>query len=234
MMTNLLGRLWRVGIVRTFLTGLFFILPIALTIMIVAWLITKVQAVLGPDTWLGSALLAGGSAIIGPHHQQVAFWLGALIALASIWLLGFLVRSRARHLLDRIVDGVFDRLPVFRTIHGPVAQVVSLLRGAGSEDVSGMSVVLCQFGQTKGVSALALLTSQAIYELEQGACHLVYLPTSPLPASGGLAFVPVGSVTPVPEMDVDGLMRIYFSLGALSQQVMPARFVADVDGGSNR
>lgn len=232
-MKGFLERIWKSGIVGTFLTGLFFILPVALTVAIIGWIIAKLQAVLGPGTWLGDAFSRGGSAIVGPQDSTVAFWLGILLALGGIWLLGLFVRTRARHLLQGMLDGLLDRLPLIRAIYGPVAQVVALLRGNGKKDVEGMSVVLCRFGRGGGASMLALLTSPTVYNLDEGACHLVYLPTSPLPMSGGLTFVPVGSVSRVPDLDVDGLMRIFFSLGALSRQVMPDRFIAQPETGSS-
>lgn len=222
-----LERIWRSGVVGTFLTGLFFILPVALTIAIVGWIIGKLQAALGPGSWLGDAFSFGGSAIVGPGgNAAVAFWLGVLLALGGIWLLGFIVRTRARSLMERSMAGLLDRLPLVRTIYGPVSQVISLLRGGGNKEVEGMSVVLCRFGRDTGATMLGLLTSPTVYTFNDGPCHLVYLPTSPLPMSGGLTFVPTAAVSPVPDLDVDGLMRICFSLGALTRQVLPERFIA--------
>jgi len=221
-----LERIWRSGVVGTFLTGLFFILPVVLTIAIVGWIIGKLQAALGPGTWLGDAFSFGGSAIGGAQGSAVAFWLGVLLALGGIWLLGLFVRTRARNLMERSLAGLLDRLPLVRAIYGPVSQVVALLRGGGNKEVEGMSVVMCRFGRTDGATMLGLLTSPTVYNLDEGPSHLVYLPTSPLPMSGGLTFVRTDAVSPVPDLDVDGLMRIYFSLGALTRQVMPARFVA--------
>ena len=151
----------------------------------------------------------------------------------ALWDLGRTVAASPTLMaaLDAGTDGLLDRLPLIRTIYGPVSQVVTMLRGSSSKDVEGMSVVLCRFGSGGGASMLALLTSPTVYTLAEGACHLVYLPTSPLPMSGGLTFVPVEAVSPVPEMDVDGLMRIYFSLGALSREVMPTRLVAPSTAG---
>lgn len=73
---------------------------------------------------------------------------------------------------------------------------------------------------------LALLTSPTVYNFDHGPSHLIHLLTSPLPMSGGPAFVRTDAVTPAPVLDADGLMRIFFSLGALTRQVMPARFIA--------
>ncbi|KAF0113419.1 MAG: hypothetical protein FD150_2047 [Rhodobacteraceae bacterium] len=47
------------------------------------------------------------------------------------------------------------------------------------------------------------------------ASLLIYLPTSHLPMSGDLVFVPRASVTPQSDLNVDDLLRIYVSLGSL-------------------
>ena len=219
-------RRWQAGVAGTFLTGVFFLLPVALTFAIIGWVITKVQAVLGPGTWLGQVISFGGSAIVGPHHELVAFWIGVLLAFGGIWLLGFVVQTRARRTLDHALSGLLSRVPLIRTIYNPIEQVVELLRGHGPDDIKGMEVVLCRFGAAGAASVLALLTSRTVYSLESGPAHLVYLPTSPLPMSGGLTFVPVDAVTQVEDLDVDGLLRIYLSLGTLARQTMPPHFAA--------
>ena len=224
-MQRQLRRLWRAGIIGNFLTGLFFILPVVLTVAIIGWLIGKLEGVLGPGTWLGELLSVGGSAIIGEHHATVSFWLGLAITVAGIWALGSVVRTRAREKLDSTLSALLNRLPLVRAIYGPVSQVVDLLRTDKPDTVKRMSVVLCRFGGGDGAAAsvLALLTSPTVYHIDNRPSHLVYLPTSPLAMSGALTFVAKDAVTPVPEMDVDGLMRIYFSLGALGPQVFPDR-----------
>jgi uncharacterized membrane protein len=44
--------------------------------------------------------------------------------------------------------------------------------------------------------------------------------------SGGLVLVPEAAVTPVPDMKVDDLLKIYVSLGALTPEVMPGAIAA--------
>ena len=39
--------------------------------------------------------------------------------------------------------------------------------------------------------------------------------------SGGLVFVADTAITPVPDMKVDDLLKIYVSLGALAPEVIP-------------
>ncbi len=68
---------------------------------------------------------------------------------------------------------------------------------------------------------LALLASQHVYNIAGGRRRLVYLPTAPIPMSGGLVLVAEAAVTAVPEMKVDDLLKIYVSLGALMPEVLP-------------
>jgi uncharacterized membrane protein len=51
---------------------------------------------------------------------------------------------------------------------------------------------------------------------------MVYLPAAPIPMSGGLLLIAEHAIIPVPEMKVDDLLRIYFSLGALASDSMPS------------
>jgi uncharacterized membrane protein len=86
-----------------------------------------------------------------------------------------------------------------------------------------MSVVSCRFfgAGEAGVDVLALLASQQLYIVAGERRRLVYLPAAPIPMSGGLVFVADAAITPVPEMKVDDLLKIYVSLGALAPEVFP-------------
>ena len=49
-------RFWRSTIVATFLSGLFAILPVVLTVAIVGWVAQKIYSLVGPETAVGKAL----------------------------------------------------------------------------------------------------------------------------------------------------------------------------------
>jgi uncharacterized membrane protein len=48
---------------------------------------------------------------------------------------------------------------------------------------------------------------------------MVYIPTSPVPMTGGLLFVPVDSIRPV-DMSVESLMSIYLSMGVTGSEFL--------------
>jgi uncharacterized membrane protein len=226
-MLHWISRFWRTSVIGSFLAGLLFLLPIVLTVFIVAWIVNLVRGAIGPGTILGDLLTRGGNYLLGlPNQDTLAFWLGVGIALAGIWLLGLIVKTRAKHIIQDQLDRLLTRVPLIRSIYNPVSRVVRLAtdRGTGEPgDLSSMSVVSCRFGGggENAVDVLALLASQHVYNIAGERRRLVYLPTAPIPMSGGLVFVPEAAVTAVPEMKVDDLLKIYVSLGALTPEVMP-------------
>lgn len=217
---NLVVRLWRNNITTTFLAGLVLLLPVVLTVLIMAWIIDVLKAALGPGTFLGSLLTTGGTTIIGPGYDTLAFFLGILIALLGIWFLGIIARSAARQSIQRSIDRAFAKLPIIRTIYNPVSRVVRLATNKNTGDFSGMTVVSCRFGGKNGVDILALLANQQTYYIGGEPRCMVYLPTAPIPMTGGLVLVREEAVVPVPEMKVDDLLRIYFSLGTLAPDTL--------------
>jgi uncharacterized membrane protein len=226
-MLNWISRFWRTSVIGTFLAGILFLLPIMLTVYIVASIVNFVRGAIGPGTILGDLLTKGGSYLSGlSNHDTLAFWLGAGLALAGIWFLGLIVRTGAKHIIQEYVDRLVTRLPFIRSIYNPVSRVVRLATertNGGQGDLSGMSVVSCRFGSGQGgVDVLSLLANPQVYVIAGERRRLVYLPAAPIPMSGGLVFVAEAAITAVPDMKVDDLLKIYVSLGALTSEVLPA------------
>jgi uncharacterized membrane protein len=218
-MMKLLVSLWRNNVVTTFLAGLVVLLPVVLTILIIAWIVGFLRGQLGPGSFLGEILLRGGATITGPGYDTLAFCLGVLIALVGIWFLGVIARSEAQEGISRFIDRIFTQVPIIRTIYNPVSRVVRLTTDK-STDFSGMSVVACRF---KGLETdvLALLANSEVYVIAGERRRMVYLPAAPIPMSGGLLLIAESAIVPIPEMKVDDLLRVYFSLGALAPDSMP-------------
>lgn len=229
-MLNWISRFWRTSVLGSFLAGLLFLLPVILTIFVIAWIINFVRGAIGPGTILGDLLTQGGNYILGRNQDTLAFWLGIGIALVGIWLLGLIVKTQAKSIIQNYLDSLFSRVPFIRSIYSPVSRVVRLVtdRGnGGAGDLSSMSVVSCRFGTGEAsVDILALLASQHIYNIAGERRRLVYLPTAPIPMSGGLVLVQENAITAVPEMKVDDLLKIYVSLGALAPEAMPNAIAA--------
>jgi len=119
-MRGFFTKLWSTGIVGTFLAGLFVLLPIALTIVVLNWMVGNIASVLGPGSVLGELIASGGGTIVGANHKTLAFLAGLILALAIVWTIGAVVRTQAKQQLNRGIDRLVERLPVVRSIYKPL------------------------------------------------------------------------------------------------------------------
>jgi len=105
------------GLTRTFLTGLAAILPIVITLALLWWLGTTAE------TLLGSMLRA-----ILP---DVLYFpgLGLIVALGLVFALGILLRVYLVQGLFAWVEDLMERIPVVKTIHGVVRDMMNLVSG---------------------------------------------------------------------------------------------------------
>ena len=233
-MRRALGWFWRTGLLSTFLAGLFAVLPIMITVGIMAWVGGLLQAWLGPESYVGKALFQLGLRFVtDPTVASVLGWLGVLLV---IWLLGALLKSVGKKRIEKAFNGAVERIPLVNVLYRPVAQVVDLLERDPTDTIQGMSVVYCAFGGEGGAGFLGLLVSDRVYRFNGQACQIVYVPTSPVPMSGAVVFAAADSVHRV-DMQVDDLMKICLSIGVMSSKVIPDQYVVlpeDVECAKNR
>ncbi len=221
--------IWNRGIAATFLAGLFAILPIVLTIAIMGWVGGMVADLLGPGSVVGDALgfIAGDRV----SNEWVATLIGWAAVLVAIWTLGVFVRSMAKGKVEGIVERMANQVPLLKNVYHPVSQVVGLLKSDDKSDMKAMTVVYADFGEGGGPGFLGLLAGHQRYVFNDRECHVVYIPTSPVPMSGGIIFVPVDRVQVV-DLSLDDLMQIYFSLGVMSSKVIPEKYIRPAEEGA--
>ena len=215
------------GFIGTFMAGLLALLPIILTIVIVTWLAGQIRVMLGPGSFFGDLLSSAGSTLFGMSEGQLGFWLGLAIALLAIWSLGLVVTLQARKSLTGAIDGLFNRVPLLGTIYRPVAQVVRLLGNQEDGELKGMTVVTARLGNDTTMDVLALQASPDVFRIEDEDRLMIYVPTAPVPMGGFLILVAAKDVAPVPGMEVDDLMKVYFSIGTLAGEAMPDQTYPD-------
>tara|TARA_R110002167_G_scaffold338609_1_gene546255 strand:- start:185 stop:859 length:675 start_codon:yes stop_codon:yes gene_type:complete len=217
-MKNLLQQIWSAKIAGNFIAGIFALLPVMLTFIILEWVSSKLSSIFGPGSLIGDMLASGGEALVGQNHRYLSFIIGILIALVCIWAIGIFAKSLAKNQFDKNMDRVFERLPIIRSIYKPVSQVVKLFNRDESDELSGMSVVSCRMGGENGVNVLALMPPQAGYRISGKESLMIYLPTSPIPMTGALVLMNREAVIPMPDISVDELMQIYLSMGLIVPQ----------------
>lgn len=201
-------------ILRFFLTGLATMLPFVVTILVVSWIVRTADAYVGPSSWFGMFLVA----ISGTDYRYPGYIVGYLVVILLIILLGFLVTRATVARLQRAIDRTFAKIPLFGKIYAMVGQVVDIFGKKGNSGLERFGGV--GYIRLGNVKMLGLLTSAERYHMPDGREHvLVFVPNSPIPATGFNVFVPLEDFERL-DLAVDELAKVLMSLGLLGSQVL--------------
>ncbi len=204
------------SLLRPFVAGLIAVLPIGLTVAIIAWLAAIVTDLVGPGSALGSMLKRFGLNI-GPTETG-AYLGGILTAMVLIYVLGLIVESRLKGRWETLTDGILSRLPLVRTIYDASKKIAQMAEPRDSPDIQTMTPVLVQFGGKDGTSFPAFLPTSESVNIQGNEYQVIMIPTAPVPFGGALMCVPKNSVTKL-DCGIDGLFNIYMSMGTTAPQV---------------
>lgn len=207
------------------LTGLVFLAPVIVTVVLLQLVIGYIAAALGPDTFLGGTLFGAGFLITSSPF--LAFLIGLAIALALVWGLGIIIQTQARDRFEGAFDNLLGRLPVIGAIYRPLAQLIRMIGSTPSGEMKGMAVVSVRFGADTEI--MGLLATPEIFDIGDGPRHLVMLPTAPVPVGGALIFVALDCVRIVPGLGVDDLAKFYVSMGAITPRGLSKLTVEPAD-----
>lgn len=199
-------------ILGTWLAGLLALLPLLLTLSLLAWVVNLLHGYLGPNSLAGRLFALFGQPFA--EHPYLEYLAGSVVLVLVIYPLGLLVRSSLRKPVANIVDRTVRQIPVVGSLYGLADSFVGLLDQKPDADIGAMSPVWCFFGGN-GVAVLALLANPVPVQLA-GKNHLaVIVPTAPVPIGGGLLYMPAEWVHPA-QIGVDKLTSIYLSMGIVA------------------
>jgi uncharacterized membrane protein len=187
---------------KTFLTGLFILIPLLVTFYIVNMVISSVDTFISPiirnitSEITGKALYIPGTGFI--LFVIIAYLTGVL---ASNYL--------GKKLLGR-GEAIVRKIPFVKVIYGSVKDMIDAF---SSESVKSFKeVVLIEF-PFKGRYAVGFITKRMQSGEKKRLCS-VFVPTTPNPTSGYLIIVPEEELS-VLDMSVEDAIKYIVSLGTL-------------------
>lgn len=204
-------------LLNIFVTGALAALPLAATVLILVWTVRLLVEWLGPASLIGGALVRIGLGVTG--SEFFGYSIGVAVVLAGIFLLGLLVQTRLRHVLDAVLDGILQRIPLVRSVYDLSKKFVELLSQRDQDGLRSMSPVWLHFGGPGGVAVLALLSTPEPVPIGTRRYLAVLVPTAPVPVGGGLLYVPEDWVERA-DLGVDAVTSIYVSMGITSKQYL--------------
>ena len=206
-------------IIGIFLAGVFALLPIVVTVAVVAWVATFLSAYAGPGSLVGRLIVALGLNVFS--SQTGAYLFGFLIILGAIFFLGILVESRLRPWIFGGLDWLMRRIPLVSNVYDLSKRFVAIVdRTGGDDDLKSMSPVWCFFGGEGGAAVLALMPNAETVTVGEHRYLGVLVPSAPVPIGGALIYVPEEWVLPA-EGGVERLMNVYVSMGVTPPVGMP-------------
>ncbi len=198
---------------KTFIAGLLAALPLALTLAAIIWLVDFIYRFLGPKSAFGTLWKSFGLQFIS--SETAAYIIGVLMTLILIFMLGLLVQTGLKYRWQAMVDGVMESLPLVRTIYNAFSKLMRMFEQKEEADMKAMTAVMCHLGGKGGTAVLALMPSPEAIHLNGHDYYAVLIPTAPIPFGGAILYVPVEWVESA-DMEFDGLLNIYMSMGATS------------------
>jgi uncharacterized membrane protein len=198
------------GLAKTLLTGVFALLPIALTVAVTVWVGQLVQQFVGPGSIFGRLLVSLGIGVGGP--EAVAYLVGLAIVLAIIFMLGLMVETRIGPWFGGLVEGALHRIPIFGQLYDMAKRFISIVDPKAAQELKSMTPVWCFFGGEGSAGVLALLPTPQPVMIGAEPYLGVLVPSAPVPFGGALIYVPAKWVQRA-EGGVETLMNVYVSMG---------------------
>jgi uncharacterized membrane protein len=190
---------------RNFLTGLLVLIPLMLTVWVLATLINFLDQtiLLLPETLRPSYLI--GTPVIG---------FGVFMTFFIILITGFIANNFFGKKLILLYENLLNRLPFVKSIYGGIKQVSDTLLSSSGNAFT--KAVLIEFPMT-GTYSFAFITGEPDEEINKklnGKFVNVYVPTTPNPTSGYTLIVPKNKVIEL-EISVDQVLKYVISMGVV-------------------
>lgn len=206
--------------IATFAAGLLAVLPLVLTVTVVAFIISKLNAFLGPQSGFGQLMQALEGRLGLPAGIGLPYAASVVLVVLAIWLLGLIARRVTGRRLGGLLTAVIGKIPFINKVYNSAEQVVGLLAKKDGDAAGALSnVVLVHIANVK---VLGMLASHEPITIEGKAHFVVFLPSTPVPASGQNLIVPCDDVIDV-DVSVEELTRILISLGSLGPPVLNSK-----------
>lgn len=217
---------------RTLMTGVLALLPLAATVLLLAWVLKFLSTWLGPGSTVGHFLTSIGLGVT--ESELIGYLLGLLLVVVLVYALGLVVERGFQKGAATLFEALVQRIPIVRTIYDVAQKLVALFARKEGDDLKSMSPVWLHFGgkpsaadtatadgttRKAGTAVLGFLsTPQPV--LISGQAYLgVLVPTAPVPVGGGLLYVPPDWVEPA-EIGMEAVTSIYVSMGVTSAQYL--------------
>jgi uncharacterized membrane protein len=169
--------------ISIFLNGLFAILPLAITLGLITFVLKLITSWLDPL----KQFIA--------HYLNITFpYIELLLLIIFIFLVGTILKIFLLRTIARGFESLIARIPIIRQIYGGTKQLVHAM--SFKDEASFKKVVLVEFPR-KGIYSLGFVTSEVspiLIPVKKDRHYNVFIPTTPNPTTGFFIIVSEGDL----------------------------------------
>jgi uncharacterized membrane protein len=195
-----------------FIAGLLVILPLFLTLAILAFVFRFVDGILGN--------------IVNSYvRRTLGFYIpgiGIVLFVSLVLLTGILSTHFFGRFLNRLIDRVMERFPLLRHIYPSLKQIFRFI--FSKEQMAFKRTVLLEY-PCKGCWSLGFITNEGFREAKERTAQdllNVFIPLAPNPASGFYVLAPRKDVI-ILDMEIKDAITLIFSGGVLNPEDIPRK-----------
>ena len=170
------------------------------------------EEVVAPEgSWSSSDLMPFSERV----EAHVPVWLGFVLALVLVLMVGFVFKGYVGRQLLRLLEGWIHRIPIIKVIY-PYAKQVTEFFFEGRRPIQYESAVAIEYPR-KGVYSIAFVTNEGFKDIaDRSGQEMVscFIPSSPTPVTGYTVVVPKADIVEL-KMSVDQAFRFTISAGVL-------------------
>lgn len=198
------------NIKHTLITGVFTVLPLALMVAVLVWVMNFLHDLVGPNSACGRMFRSIGLTVTA--CEWMAYIFGALGAVLLVYALGLFVEHRVGRQWNKTIDNALQQIPLVGTVYDASKNLTSVF-DRRDDSLQRMTPVMCCFGGDSSVSVPCLMPTPELVRFGGVEYHIVVIPTAPVPFGGALVCVRREWVKPA-ECSLDELIGIYMSMGS--------------------
>jgi uncharacterized membrane protein len=196
------------------LSGIFVIVPFAVTIVIIFWLFNALKGFLEPivNKVLAFLLKIHLMQQLPEHYVKYAISVATILCLLFIiYLIGAIAKFVAGRKLLALGETLVMRIPLASTIYSATKQVTTAL--SLPDNTAFKSVVMVEFPR-KGLYSLGFLTGNIRDNTNSAYCK-IFIPTCPNPTTGFFIMLPASEVF-LTKMTVEEAFKMIISGGIVA------------------
>jgi len=185
-------------LIHRFVIGLKIIIPIAITLFILFWVLGKIDNILQP--------------IFTNYIERRIPGIGLITMVVLVFIVAVIMSTRLGRWLTYTFERIILYIPLLRSVYNAIKQIFESFT-TQAEGTSFLYVVFIEFPK-EGMKTVGLVTNRFTSDSGDELLH-VFIPTAPNPTNGFLEIVKATDVTPT-TMSIDDALKMVMSAGKIA------------------